>query len=452
MPIINIEGTAEQKTYGVSELNRHSRLLLEKQFQQIRVSGEVSNLSKPASGHIYFKLKDPKAQIQCAFFKNKSRKLNFDIEEGLEIIVVATVSLYEARGDYQLIVDNIELSGEGVLQQQFEALKKKLASEGLFDDKYKKPIPQLPQQIGIITSETGAALQDILTTLKRRFCAIPICLYPSQVQGEQATQQLVKRIKLANRHNQCDVIILARGGGSLEDLWPFNAEPLAYAIFNSRIPIISGVGHETDVTLADYCADFRAATPTAAADSATPRVDEVCYHLNQRMIYLKQLIASALKQKQHQCIHLTERLRAPSNLIHQKQLHVDALRARAYHALNQRLKMHLQRHQKLQQNLNRLNPVINVKDQQHRLLQLKNNLNQLIQDRLTNRQQQFKKLCQTLHIASPLATVDRGYSLSQDDNKQLITSSQQTKLNQKIWVRLKKGQLHCQIIGKNDHE
>ncbi len=264
-----------KKVYSVSEINRQSKNLLEAKFSNIQIEGEISNLSKPASGHFYFKLKDSNAQIQCAFFRSRAMKLRFKLEEGMHIIANANVSMYEARGDYQLIIEHVELAGVGQLQLKFEALKQKLLTQGLFSVEHKKTLPSLPKSIGIITSPTGAALQDALTTLKRQCPMIPIYIYPTQVQGNLAAPQIAKQIEFANTYKQCEVLLLIRGGGSLEDLWPFNEECVAQAIYSSELPIISGVGHETDITLADYCADKRAATPTAAAGMVSPHQDEL---------------------------------------------------------------------------------------------------------------------------------------------------------------------------------
>ena len=259
-----------QKSYTVSELNRLTAELLAKHFLSILVEGEISNLSIPASGHYYFTLKDANAQVRCAMFRSHQRKQSVKPENGKHILVKAQVSLYEPRGDYQLIVESIEEAGDGALRRAFDALKLKLSEEGLFSLVHKKNLPTLPKTIGVITSPTGAAIRDILTVLRRRFAAVPVIIYPVAVQGDNAKYEISKAIVKANTLKQCDVLILARGGGSLEDLWAFNEEMVARAIYNSDIPIISGVGHETDVTIADFIADLRAATPSAAAEHATP--------------------------------------------------------------------------------------------------------------------------------------------------------------------------------------
>ena len=261
--------TTPRKIYTVSQLNRETGQLLSRHFLSIRVEGEISNLSTPASGHVYFSLKDANAQVRCAMFKNQRRRGGFKPENGKQVIVTAEVSLYEPRGDYQLIVEHIEEAGDGALRRAFDALKLKLSAEGLFDAANKQSLPALPKAIGVITSPSGAAIRDILTVLQRRFPAIPVIIYPTAVQGTNAQHEIAGAIAIANKSWQCDVLILARGGGSLEDLWAFNEEKVARAIATSSIPIISGIGHETDFTIADFAADLRAPTPSAAAEHAS---------------------------------------------------------------------------------------------------------------------------------------------------------------------------------------
>ena len=254
----------------VSELNRQSRLLLERGMSRLWVQGEISNLARPASGHFYFSLKDEAAQIRCAWFRQRQRAATHRIQDGDQVLALGRVSLYEARGDYQFIVEQVEAAGEGELRRRFELLKKKLAAEGLFAAERKRPLPLLPRRIGVITSPTGAAIRDILTVLRRRFPSIPVVIYPSPVQGDAAVPGLLAALATAERRAECDVLILGRGGGSLEDLWAFNDEALAYAISACSIPIVSGVGHEVDVTIADFAADVRAPTPSGAAEMVVP--------------------------------------------------------------------------------------------------------------------------------------------------------------------------------------
>ena len=273
---------------SVSDLNRTTRQLLEEAYGSIWIQGELSNVAKPRSGHVYFSLKDEFSQVRCALFKNKSG-LTFDPCDGLQVVAKATVSLYEPRGDYQLIISQLILGGEGALQRAFELLKNKLDKAGLFDLKNKKPIPKFPQKIAVITSPTSAAIRDILTVLNRRYPIAEVCIYPTLVQGADAARNIIQALELANKHFYCDVIILARGGGSLEDLWPFNEEGVAKAIAQSVIPIISGIGHEPDVTIADFVADLRAATPTAAAEHAVPNIVDIQCTTQSRFLHRHKL-------------------------------------------------------------------------------------------------------------------------------------------------------------------
>ena len=260
---------------SVTALNRRARQLLETHLPLIWVEGELSNLSCPASGHWYFTLKDEHAQVRAAMFRNRNQRIGRPPEPGQQVLVRGRISLYEQRGDYQLIVEHLELAGHGLLQKRFEEIRERLAAEGLFAAERKRPLPALPGCLGVITTPSGAAIHDILRVLRRRFPALPVYLYPAQVQGKAAPGDLVAAIELANRHDACDVLILARGGGSLEDLWSFNEERVARAIAASRIPIVCGVGHETDVTIADFAADLRAPTPSAAAELASPDSTEL---------------------------------------------------------------------------------------------------------------------------------------------------------------------------------
>ena len=254
----------------VSDLNRQVRTLLENQFERIWVSGELSNVKLASSGHWYFCLKDPGAQVECAMFRNRAQFLDFRPENGLQVEVRARVTLYEPRGNYQLVIEEVRKAGLGALYEAFEKLKAKLEAEGLFEAARKKTIPLFPRAIGLVTSPEAAALRDVLTTLRRRAAMIPVIVYPTRVQGEGAASQIARSIERANEHGECDVLIVCRGGGSLEDLWAYNEEVVARAIAASRLPIVSGVGHETDFTIADFVADLRAPTPTAAAVAASP--------------------------------------------------------------------------------------------------------------------------------------------------------------------------------------
>jgi len=394
-----------QHIFTVSALNNLARRVLEDSFDTVWVEGEISNFSCPASGHMYFTLKDANAQVRCAMFRHKNMRLTFKVEAGMQVIARAKVSLYEGRGDFQLIVEGLEEAGDGVLQRAYEALKKRLSEEGLFAEEHKFELPELPQKIGVITSPTGAAVRDILTTLNRRFPAIPVIIYPTLVQGNDAAPQIVEAIQKANDHDVCDVLILARGGGSIEDLWPFNEEVVARAIYASEIPIVSGVGHEVDFTIADFVADKRAATPTAAAELVTPDREEYINEFDYLYERLKEKIELQIQNYYFQIQSLRKRLRHPG----------DRLREYA---------------QRLDHNEHRLKTAINTK--------IKNSL------------QSLQLLTRALNNISPLNTLSRGYAITQKGEK-IITNANSVKPGDSISVQLHKGKLGC-IVDKITEE
>ncbi|MBI2792127.1 MAG: exodeoxyribonuclease VII large subunit [Gammaproteobacteria bacterium] len=318
----------DKEIFTVAQLNQTARELLEEALKLVWVKGELSNVALPRSGHIYFTLKDEHAQVRCAMFKGSNHRLKFTPADGMEVLVRANVSLYEPRGDYQLIITHMEEWGLGKLQQAFEALKAKLQAEGLFEQSHKKPFPPFPKHIGVITSHTGAAIQDILSVLKRRYPIAPITIYHTQVQGKTAAKDIIKAIKLANKHQTAEVLILARGGGSLEDLWCFNDEQLARVIFDSTIPIVTGIGHEIDFTIADFVADLRAPTPSAAAETVTPDTIEIIRIFEQKKLRLIQAILRILQHHAQKIDSLEKQLIHPGKTIQQTLIHVTHLQAR----------------------------------------------------------------------------------------------------------------------------
>lgn len=436
------------KIYSVSQLNRETSLLLGEHFLTIRVEGEISNLSTPSSGHLYFSLKDAHAQIRCAMFRNQQRRLGFKPENGKQVIVTAEVSLYEPRGDYQLIVEAIEEAGHGVLQRAFDALKLKLSQEGLFDSACKQNLPALPKAIGIITTPTGAAIRDILSVLKRRFAAIPVIIYPASVQGENAKYELVKAIAAANRHQQCDVLILARGGGSLEDLWAFNEEMVARAIFASRIPIISGVGHETDVTIADFAADFRAATPTAAAEHATPDQQQWLARYQALEARLEQQLKRKFREKQQSLDWLNKRLlqQHPGQKLVRNARRMEELELRLRQAMQRKL-LHQRSHLSTQTaTLWQFNPKNAIKNYRQQQRHLSERLTAAMRCQLDRFRQQLGQSSQTLHAVSPLATLNRGYALTvHQPEGALVRSVEQLAIGDTIETRVADGRFSSQV-------
>jgi len=298
--------------YNVTRLNREVRAVLEGSFPSIWLQGEISNFACPASGHMYLSLKDVHSQVRCAMFKGKNRFLKFEPENGAEVLVRANVSLYEGRGEFQLIIEQMELAGEGGLQRAYEELKQKLFKEGLFEEDHKKPVPAMPRTIGVITSPTGAAIRDIMSILKRRYPAGNIIVYPVAVQGNGAAEQIINMLKTAEKRNECDVIILSRGGGSIEDLWAFNNETLARTIFDCSLPVVSGIGHEIDFTIADFVADQRAPTPSAAAELVSPDQMHIKQTLSLQQNRLIQILQASLSTLRQNISHLEKCLPHPA--------------------------------------------------------------------------------------------------------------------------------------------
>lgn len=432
----------------VSQLNRQVRSWLEHEMGTIAVEGEISNLSKPASGHVYFTLKDATAQLRCVYFRNRHENNN-SLQNGQQIRAHGNLSLYEARGDYQLIVEQIYDAGEGDLYRQFELLKVKLAALGLFESARKKPLPRFPQQIGIITSATGAALRDVLATLARRYPVAPIVVYTTEVQGKQAAQQLIAALNLANHDKRCDVLILARGGGSIEDLWAFNDEYLAHAIANSSIPIVSGVGHETDFTIADFVADLRAATPTAAAEAVTPNLPDLLVFFQNYEARLLKAITHFMQHQQLLLRHATHKMTSPRQLISAYWQSLDYLQSHLQHALQQLLAQKKHTFHVVVNRLEAKNPVVLLRKAAADLQYLENRLIQQAALKISRLKQEFTNQLATLHAVSPLATLDRGYAIATCKNK-IVVNSQDINIGDVIKIRLAKGSVTGKVTEKED--
>ncbi len=432
----------KQPIYSVSQLNRAAKLLLNDHFLNLKVEGEISNLSRPSSGHIYFSLKDSTAQVRCAMFRMHQRKLNFSPENGQQVIVSAQVSLYEPRGDYQLIVDNMEEAGDGALRQAFEALKQKLSDQGLFDVDIKKNIPILPKSIGVITSPSGAAIRDILTVLRRRFPAIPVIIYPVSVQGEQAKFEITQALQTADQRQECDVILLARGGGSLEDLWAFNEEIVAHAIADCSIPVISGIGHEIDFTIADFVADLRAPTPSAAAEHASPDQQEWLGQFQAYENYLIQQFRKKQADAKQKLDWLIKRLQQqhPGQKLERNAQRLDELELRLQQSIRRNLAVQQGRLDTQSAKLWSYNPVNKIKRHQQQQQHLNQRLNAAIVNKLDKLKQQLALSSQTLHAVSPLATLNRGYAIaSKPESNEVLHSSRQLIIGDKVKTRLAQG-------------
>ncbi|MGZ4960878.1 MAG: exodeoxyribonuclease VII large subunit, partial [Methylomonas sp.] len=417
-------------------------------FMTVQVMGEISNLSMPSSGHIYFTLKDAQAQIRCAMFKGQQQRLRFKPANGNQVVATAQVTLYEPRGDYQLVVEHMEEAGDGALRLAFERLKNKLLLEGLFEESLKKTLPLIPKQIGVITSPSGAAIHDILTVLKRRFPAIPVLIYPVSVQGETARFEIAQALETANRQQLVDIIILARGGGSLEDLWAFNEEIVARAIAASHIPVISGVGHEVDVTIADFVADLRAATPSAAAEHAVPHQSEWLGAFNAFERVLNQQIRRKLTQQQQHLNWLNKALQQqhPGQKLQRNAQRLDELEQRIHQAMQRKL---IDCKQKLAIGDNKLKqwqPAERIARHQQRLGFFQQRLERAVNVKLANLKNRQAAIGQTLHAVSPLATLDRGYAISQrQDNGQIVKSAKQLAVDDLLLTRFAHGSVLSQV-------
>ncbi|KTD63418.1 exonuclease VII large subunit [Legionella santicrucis] len=428
----------------VSQLNRQVKSYLENELGIVYVEGELSNLSKPVSGHYYFTLKDNNAQIRCVYFKNRHSPPTNKLSDGQHVIIGGRLSLYEARGDYQLIVEQVTEAGLGALYQRFEELKNKLAAEGLFASINKSPIPSMPRTIGIITSTTGAAIRDILSTLARRFPLAHVLIYPSEVQGAGAAQQLIQALQCANREKRSDVLLLARGGGSLEDLWAFNDERLARQIASSSIPIVSGVGHETDFTIADFVADYRAETPTAAAIAATPDCHELFKLLNHAIARLQDAMHRFLQKYQIKLHHLMDKISSPQKAISHYWQTTDYLERQLISHMSYIIKQKKHHLHLYTNNLKARNPKTQISRIQLSLQQLSTQLIQLMHTKLNQLKYQLSTQLSTLHAVSPLATLDRGYAIATQKSKVLL-SSDQVHVGDTINVRLAVGNLTCEV-------
>ena len=434
--------------YSVSQLNQSVRLMLENQLGTVWLTGEISNFSQPVSGHWYLSLKDENAQVRCAMFRMKNLRVSFRPTNGMQVLVRANVSLYEPRGDYQLIIESMHLAGEGLLMQQFEALKLKLAAEGLFAQHLKKNLPHFSKAVGIITSKTGAALQDILHILQRRDPSLKIIIYPTAVQGKDAATDIAQMIELANQRQEVDVLIVGRGGGSLEDLWCFNEEMVARAIFHSHLPVISAVGHETDVTIADFVADLRAPTPSAAAELVSRNQTELLQQLQYRRQRLEIALDRLFAEKQQKLRHLSLRLH---NQHPQAQLRIQQqLITQLSHRLQQSLR---HRWQKKAENLTALsirlykNPLpLRLQQYEQQLAQLKVRLNSHMNLTLSLQQKQLAHLCGKLDSLSPLKVLARGYSITQNQQNFTIRSMKDVNVGEQIKTRLPDGDIISQVI------
>ena len=481
--------------YGVSQLVRTVKDKIEQGFSLLWVEGEISNLAIPSSGHMYFTLKDDAAQIRCVMFKTKKRLLRFTPQQGQQVLMRVRMTIYEARGDFQVIVEHMEEAGSGALQRAYDALHYRLRQEGIFDERHKQALPRYPEQVGIISSPTGAAVQDIITVLQRRFPSISIILYPAQVQGVGAATQIQLALEQAQMRQECDVLIIGRGGGSLEDLWAFNDEQLARAVLACPIPTISAVGHEVDDTIIDFVADVRAATPSAAAELAVPVAAALAQQITQQQQRLWHLLSQRLSQQQQQLQQLKKRMTQPQHRIRYSQQQVKTQQARLQYSMHLRLLHAQQSLEKLSSSLRhpaeqlrekryqlahwqhrlatrmrrqqaqwqqryhalhyvllRQAPLAQIKDIQYDVAVLREQLEQAMHHYLARKKVALQQQVGVLSAVNPLNVLQRGYSLTTrvEDNT-LVTKGSQVTAGEQVNISLQQGMLHCKVERIN-HE
>jgi exodeoxyribonuclease VII large subunit len=441
---------AERDVYSVSRLNKEVRLLLESGLPVLWLTGELSNFAAPASGHWYFSLKDSTAQVRCAMWRQRNSLVRFRPKDGMAVLMRARVGLYEPRGEYQLLVEHLEEAGEGALKREFEKLKARLAAEGLFAVERKRPLPAVPRRIGVVSSPTGAAIHDILRVLRARFPAAGVVLYPTAVQGAAAVPEIVRAIEAASRRNECDVLIVARGGGSLEDLWCFNDERVARAIAACRVPTVSGVGHEVDVTIADFVADWRAPTPSAAALAAVPDKQAWLETLAQLERRFAGAMGRALRTQGLALAALAQRLQIshPGAKLAQHAQRLDDLELRMKLALRASVSAQQQRLESLGTRLWRENPRHRLEVLCAHAAALRQRLVTSVGRSLNAFEQRLALASRTLDAVSPLATLGRGFAVvSRCDDGVLLRDAAQAPAGTEIEARLAKGRLRAKVVS-----
>jgi len=427
--------------YTVSRLTREARRLLEGELGTLWIEGEISNMARPASGHIYFSLKDGQSQVRCAMFRGSNRRLNFEPDNGSQVLAQAKVGIYEARGEFQLVVEKMEDAGEGRLRRKFEELKQRLSEEGLFDESAKQELPALPASIGVVTSASGAALRDILNILKRRYPAAPVIVYPSHVQGEGAAKEIAAAINTATVRAECDVLIVARGGGSLEDLWSFNEEIVARAIYACTIPTVAGVGHEVDVTIADLVADVRAPTPSGAAELVAPDRSALLASFRSAERRGALALQRMLGAQSDAHSNLQGRLTRvhPGAVVQQARQRLDDLVIELSESLQDRLNTHAAARRELTQRLRLASPQSRLRRTAEQLKSQRHALAREIRRTLEQVSDRLATTAGSLNTVSPLATLERGYAIVQTSTGELVRDAQHLKAGDKIQAKLARG-------------
>ena len=446
-----IADNKEIKIISVTELNKLAKSLLENGIPKLWIEGEISNLARPASGHIYFSLKDETSQIRCAWFKQRQSINANDITNGMKMLALGKISLYQPRGEYQFIIEKMETAGEGDLKRKYEELKQKLFNEGLFDRERKLEIPKLPKKIGVITSPSGAAIRDVLSILKRRFPLLPIVIFPITVQGDNAAPDIENALKNANLRADCDVLILTRGGGSLEDLWAFNEEIVARAIHASKIPIISAIGHETDTTIADFVSDIRAPTPSGAAEIVTPDQNELLKLLKTLFGRIEHETNQYINSKSQSMDWLSKRLSQSNPIMTvRKQIEIsDNLRKLLFSSIGRNLSIHSKAVDSLKFRLNSSSPKLEIQKAISHLSEMQLKITTSTKSSVTKLNSQLTALGKTLDSLSPLKTLDRGYAVARDSKtKKIISNSEKVSINSQIDIKLAKGEIAAKVIKR----
>jgi exodeoxyribonuclease VII large subunit len=434
------------KIYSVTDLTREIQALIEDRFDFVWVEGEISNFSSPASGHYYMVLKDEKAQIRAVMFRLQARYLKFLPENGMKVIVQGKIGIYAPRGEYQIILDYLEPMGVGALALAFEQLKKKLAGQGLFDQDIKKPLPFLPQRVAVITSPTGAAIQDFLKVIRRRFANIEIVIVPVRVQGEEATQDMVDALELVNRELKTDVIVLTRGGGSLEDLWAFNREELALAIRRSRIPVVSAVGHEIDLTISDLAADLRAPTPSAAAELLVVEKESLVTRLGELKNRLVSLIRIIIKDRKQELAHVSKGLHDPGKRLADTWMRLDGIHSRLVRMMELTLRDARKRLNTEARTLILHSPANIMTSLRQRLDFQKTSLVRAMNRSLADRNMSLSLLNKRIEDLSPLSILKRGYSITRKlPGKTVVRNTAGVGKGEQVQVLLGEGQLECRV-------
>jgi len=442
-----------QEIISVSEINRRAKSILEENFPFVWIQGEVSNFFSAASGHWYFSLKDESSEIRCAMFANKSHRITFEPKDGDHLVLNGTLSIFEGRGQYQIIVEHIELAGEGALLKAFEELKKKLLREGLFDDSLKKKLPSYPRSIAVVTSPDGAVIQDIINVLSRRSPFFNLTVVPTLVQGEKAAPLICEALDKASNLENIDLIILARGGGSIEDLWAFNNEEVARAIVNCPIPLVSAIGHETDFTISDFVADIRAPTPSIAAEIISQPYSELKETLEGYQSYLLKSVESQFDSQRTRITNLIKRIRHPGDKLREIGQKVDYLETALIQEMHQKVSFKKNQLNLTQLSLQQNSPQNKVKEAKVYLQNASKDLLKAFNLKIERKRKLLGELVATIDAVSPLSVLARGYSIiSTEPEGKILSSSNQVKIGQTISAVLNKGSIKAEVKSKDKDE